>query len=282
MESEKKKKKPQPVCRPRLQLAVASDVGIFRKNNEDNFLMDHIYNERQANQYYYDCEGDLGVCRAAAVFDGMGGDSCGELASLTAAQMLSQAINRKETDDLKQFALLVRKSFAAINNRIVEYQNQTHTMIGTTGVAICTDGTEFKILYCGDSRAYLYRGGQITCLTRDHTLAAMKIAGGVYAESSPDAQKDKHSLTNFLGADGQMLGVGPEETEWYDLEETDHILLCSDGLTDACTCEDLAAVLGEKGSLRDKAIRMVNQAIAQGSRDNITCVLLMRESGRQG
>ena len=129
---------------------------------------------------------------------------------------------------------------------------------------------------CGDSRAYLFREGEISCLTKDHTLASDRIAQGRYSADSKEARRDKHSLTCFLGIDTQMIGLVPDVTGWYDLEENDILLLCSDGLTDACSSEDMEHVLQEKSSLRDKAQELLETALRQGSKDNITCLLMKK------
>ena len=259
-----------------LQMAVASDLGSVRANNEDNFLMDCICNENQTEQYYYEAVQDLNQCRIAAVFDGMGGESCGELASLTAAKMMGAVAANQSGADLKIFVKTIRDSFCEINNRIVEYQNEKNAMIGTTAVVVCTDGAEFQVMNCGDSRAYLFRDNSISCLTKDHTLASERIAQGRYDENCREAKRDKHSLTCFLGIDTQMLGLLPDESGGYDFEAGDVLLLCSDGLTDSCSSEDMEAILREDLSLRDKAHRLLKTAIRQGSKDNITCLLVKK------
>ena len=259
-----------------LDMAVASDLGRVRSNNEDNFLMGSIYNEKQAGQYYYETTESLDNCRLAAVFDGMGGESCGELASLTAAQMMGDVAASQGQTDLKSFVMTIKESFGAINNQIVEYQNEQGAMIGTTAVVFCTDGDEFQVMNCGDSRAYLFRDGSVSCMTKDHTLSAQRIAQGMYDADSKEARRDKHSLICFLGIDTQMIGLVPDETGWYDLGENDILLLCSDGLTDACSSEDMETILREKDSLRDKAQELLETAIRQGSKDNITCLLIKK------
>ncbi len=260
----------------RLFMAVASDRGSVRPNNEDNFLMDSICNEKQAGQYYYEDSQCLNQCRVAAVFDGMGGESSGELASLTAAKMMGTAASNQRNTDLKAFVKTIKNSFGTINNRIIEYQNEQNTVIGTTAVVLCTDGTEFQVMNCGDSRAYLFRDGRISCLTKDHTLAADRIAQGLYRADSKEARRDKHSLTCFLGIDTQMIGLVPDETGWYDFENDDILLLCSDGLTDACSSKDMEHILKEKSSLKDKANELLKTALRQGSKDNITCLLVKK------
>lgn len=259
-----------------LSMAVASDKGNVRSNNEDNFLMDSICNEKQLGRYYYEDSQCLNQCRVAAVFDGMGGESSGELASLTAAKMMGAAVANQRSVELKAFMKMIKNNFGDINNRIIEYQNEQHTVIGTTAVVLCTDGTEFQVMNCGDSRAYLFRDGQVSCLTKDHTLAAEHIAQGLYREDSKEARRDKHSLTCFLGIDTQMIGLVPDETGWYDFEDDDILLLCSDGLTDACSSEDMEYILKEKSSLKDKANDLLKTALKQGSKDNITCLLVKK------
>ena len=259
-----------------LQMAVASDLGRVRSNNEDNFLMDDICNEDQAGQYYYEEMKRLDQCRIAAVFDGMGGESCGELASLTAAQMMRTVVSEQKDADLKTFSKLVKDTFCEINNQIVAYQTEKKAMIGTTAVVVCTNGEEFQIMNCGDSRAYLFRDNRISCLTKDHTLASERIAQGMYREDSNQAKRDKHSLTCFLGIDTQMVGLVPDECGWYDLTESDILLLCSDGLTDACSSEDMETILRENDSLKDKAQELLETAVRQGSKDNITCLLVKK------
>lgn len=254
---------------------VATDVGRIRSNNEDNFLLDGLINACAEER----------VCRVLAepvgsewrffgVFDGMGGGEKGEEASRIAAELFGQAALVLKKDSTRGLVdERMRRAFLDTNNRIVLLQ-QEYRIYGTTGTVLCTDGKAFKIYHLGDSRAYLLRDGELFRLTRDQTLAQMKIEVGIYEEDDPQAQIEKHKLTEYIGRDWTRENLRPVESEWIDIQPGDRVLLCSDGLYDMCQDSQVAEVMKEAPSVEAAARELVQLALEGGGEDNVTCMVI--------
>ncbi|MSR59782.1 MAG: serine/threonine-protein phosphatase, partial [Planctomycetaceae bacterium] len=139
--------------------------------------------------------------------------------------------------------------------------------MGTTWTCVYTMDNEAIVCHAGDSRAYLYREGKLRQLTRDHTFAQELQDVGMPPE---DTTRFKHILTNSFG--------GPRENVTIDvshepLQDHDRLLLCSDGLTDMVSDDDIAKALGTE--LKPQAVcdALQSQALANGGKDNVTIVV---------
>lgn len=256
--------------------AVASDVGCVRSNNEDNYILG-----KNMNQDASDCiravegfAGDSDVWKFAGVFDGMGGGEAGELASRDSAVIFLAEIERLPENPVKSDVdTCMRGAFLQANNRIIDLQAQ-YEIFGTTGTVVVSDGFEFKLYHLGDSRAYLFRGGALSQLTRDQTLAQMKLEMGMYRENDPAEAADRHKLTEYIGRDWTKENLKPVESLWMTAGQGDLLLLCSDGLYDMCSDAEIAEILGGSESLEEKVTAMVRRARETGGEDNITCMLV--------
>lgn len=252
----------------RMAGCVVTDVGRVRRNNEDNFLLDHRLNETTENHLSYHCRQTRPGWQIAAVFDGMGGGERGEIAALESARMFEKAAALPAYASPEAAEKAVRNAFQAANNRVVLLQRRR--ISGTTGTVVLTDGRRFQVFHMGDSRAYFFRGGQLLQLTRDHTLAQFKKDAGM--DLVPE--QDRHMLMNFIGRDSTMSGAIPDSTGWMALRRGDQLLLCSDGLFDMCSDAQIAAVLRTHKKITDKTAELTRLALEVGGGDNVTCVLL--------
>lgn len=256
---------------------VVSDVGLVRANNEDNFLLDARMNDcadkhSQAQTSLAQIDGSWHIF---CVFDGMGGGEKGEIASGIAAKVFREVcVQLKENTPKTEIDTVLRKRFLDSNNEIVLLQ-QKFKIYGTTGTVLCTNGIDFKIYHLGDSRAYLLRDGQMFQITRDQTLAQMKIDVGLYDENDPQAETERHKLTEYIGRDWTRENLRPVESEWMKFQPDDRILLCSDGLYDMCTDADIIEILKASLSANEAAANLVDAAITKGGEDNVTCIVLM-------
>lgn len=253
-----------------------SNVGKKRENNEDNFIIGNIYNRKsemnmEVNHYAF----QQGKWYCIAVFDGMGGIDNGEMASLYAAEEFYK-IQRKLAGRLSHEYIdkLARMGFFNANRRIVD-KGKSGMIGGTTGTVLFTNGDEFKIYHMGDSRAYLMREKELIQLTKDQTLAALKIEAGFYEEDDQRVKADKHRLTEYIGMEKSDDSLNPQESEWIEFRKGDKLLLCSDGLYDMCSDEEIKEVLLgiENENIGSK---LVEKALENGGADNITCMLLVK------
>ena len=140
---------------------------------------------------------------------------------------------------------------------------------------MCTNGAEFKIYHLGDSRAYLVHEDELIQITKDQTLAQMKMEVGMYREDDPSVEADKHKLTEYIGRDWTKENLKPVESRWLSVRRNDRILLCSDGLYDMCADDVISGILRKNTSVAEIASELVNTAKANGGEDNITCVVIL-------
>lgn len=255
---------------------VVSDVGLLRPRNEDNYILGHYCNgDCREYSMAVTAPGDSGgIWTLAGVFDGMGGGEKGELAARgTADYFLQAATQIKCCASSEEVDRTLRRAFLDSNNAIVQLQQQ-YKVYGTTGTVLCTDGAVYKLYHLGDSRAYLYREGSLFRLTRDQTLAQMKLDVGVYREDDPRVQEEKHKLTEYIGRDRTCENLRPVESEWIPVQQNDTVLLCSDGLYDMCSDELIAGIMRTDADIREKCRRLVTAALEQGGEDNVTCVMV--------
>lgn len=256
--------------------SVVSDIGCVRLTNEDNYVLDgHMNADMEAHsEVSVSLPKTSGKWRFAGVFDGMGGGEVGELAARDAAGIF-QEIFRSIASGLPKDEVdsAVRKAFLMANNRIVDLREK-YAVYGTTGTVIGSNGLDFKVYHLGDSRAYLFRENDLFQLTKDQTLAQMNIDSGIYGPDDPDADADRHKLTEYIGRDWTRENIRPVESQWIPIRSGDGILICSDGLYSMCSDEEITEILRSAGGPDEKCAMLVDRARGHGGEDNITSMLI--------
>lgn len=265
-----------------LRAAVASTVGTVREHNEDNFFLperpsgglrggdgDH----RKACEYRVEPD----EIYTFLVADGMGGQLAGEKASQMAVDLvpreLSKRIGPGEGDD-QVVQRSIRDAVAAANQEILGLSHiQTEfSNMGTTVVLILFRNNRAYIAGIGDSRAYRIRAGRIEQLTKDHSLAdALLEAGTISADELPN-HKFKHILYLYLGS--KDARGGPDEVRVADVCPGDRFLLASDGLTGVVEDDEVARLVAGGDDPLATASRLVERAIENQSKDNVTCMVI--------
>ncbi len=242
----------------RLRAAGLSDPGRLRRNDEDAFLIDE----------------SLGVF---AVADGVGGHSAGEVASRIAVEELAAHLADvlPRTTDVGVPEALVW-SFRQAGERIVREaaKNPDYRGMATTLVAVLVRAPSAWVAHVGDSRAYLWRGGELSRLTRDHS--ALEQFSKDYPQfdrlsflQSPLA----HVLTRCLGGERDAA----PEVRTLSLESGDRLLLCCDGLTDMVADPEISRILSA-GASPDACCRaLVEEANGAGGKDNVTVAVVAVE-----
>lgn len=223
-----------------------SDTGLVREHNEDAGYV---------NPYL--------LCIA----DGVGGEAAGEIASATAAYVVSaRALAHPGYDPLR----LLAKAIQEAHHQLVIGVEADPARLGmaTTLTAILTDGVRAGLAHVGDSRAYLLREGELTRISHDQTLVqAMVDAGRITAEEaavSPYRSVVAQALDARNTPDPDLL--------WLDLRVGDRLLVCSDGLTDYVADRDLVPHLAIP-SLQLATTSLVRAAFAGETRDNVTVIV---------
>jgi serine/threonine protein phosphatase PrpC len=277
---------------PRRPLTVTAfgitDKGKVRPNNEDQFLIAELTKAMRVWQTSLpEPKLQAGEERAHLflVADGMGGQQGGERASALAVLAIEQftlntfkwffGADRTEADKvLTQFQSALRQADIRIVAEAAGHPELSG--MGTTMTMAFHLGARLCVVHVGDSRAYLYRDGELHRLTRDHTLMADLVRSGALRPDEVAGHRLRHVITNVVG--GQQTGVNVE-AHAFEVEAGDRLLLCSDGLTEMVTNEAIAATLGAESSPEVAARKLLLQANDGGARDNITVVLIRFDAG---
>lgn len=265
-----------------------TDRGAVRETNEDQFVIAELSKAMRVWQTSLP-EPKVQVAEERAhlflVADGMGGHNAGERASAIAVAAIEHfTLNTFRwfftSDDggaqkvLEQFQTAVKAADSRIMEEAIEHPELKG--MGTTVTMAFHLNTQVCLVHAGDSRAYLYRSGDLHQLTHDHTLVAELVRAGSVREDEVAAHPLRHVITNVVG--GPEAGV-KVQARAFAVGAGDRLLLCSDGLTEMVTHEQIAATLGDEPEPESAARRLLAQALAAGGRDNITVLLVRFDQG---
>jgi len=264
----------------KLRVGVVSVRGNYRDHNEDNYYVPGRRSVRHDRGQ--DSNSNLSTLTLEPpnlfiVADGMGGQQAGEQASLMAVELIPKAIARRLGSDETDAARVkdaIRDAVAEVNQEILgssgavsEFSN-----MGTTVVLAQFLNDRVFVAGIGDSRAYRLRELRLEQLTKDHSLAdALLDAGTITAEELP-THKFKNVLYLYLGS--KDARSGPEDVRVLDVRPGDRLLMASDGLTGVVPDGDLARVLGSIDDPQQAARILVDMALANDSKDNVTCLII--------
>lgn len=251
-----------------IRYAVVSHPGKVRPGNEDNFRINSFY-RKDVTVHEVSQSGKAKPSRfLAAVCDGMGGEADGETASLLAVEGLLPR-------SLRELPACALEDIQAANLRLCRHiTQQGGTRCGSTLAALYIDGGRAVCCNVGDSRIYLFRNGQLTQLTKDHSQGQQMVDMGILTPEKARDSSARHKLTQHLGIFEEEMVIEPWVAPSVALACGDRFLLCSDGLTDMVPDTEIARILSGPGSSREQAHRLLEQALGAGGRDNITVLLL--------
>jgi PPM family protein phosphatase len=195
------------------------------------------------------------------VADGMGGHASGDVASRVVKEtLLGEALTMPLAEAIKK----AHETVAATAKTNTAYDN-----MGSTVVAARIAEREAEIAWVGDSRAYLWRGGSLSSLTRDHSyLEVLRVQ-----ENLSEEQLRGHPNRNLVT---RTLGIGTPEPSIakLPLKRRDWLLLCSDGLNDELEDSEIAEVLRTHSQLEKATEALIEAALAKGGRDNVSAVVV--------
>jgi protein phosphatase len=225
-----------------------SDAGHVREINEDACL-----DQPEAGRW--------------AVADGMGGHAVGDVASRTVIDALSQLNASRSIRSLVADARTrLQRANRALRDEAARRQVQR---IGSTVVVLLACDRFCGYLWAGDSRIYLYRAGQLRQLTRDHSQVEELRSLGVITEEEARHHPAQHMITRAVGA----TDVLELDEAAIEVADGDVFLLCSDGLSNELSDDEIADVLTT--AQRENACgELIERALARGGRDNITAVVV--------
>jgi protein phosphatase len=227
-----------------LRTAGRTDIGQLRENNQDFIVSSD---------------------RLALVADGMGGHPGGEIAANAAAGVVPAVFTGRSVDELEA---AVRAANWAIRERAVA-QPGLEGMGTTICAAGLLPGGRLALVHVGDSRAYLWHEDALTQLTQDHSVTAELIQRGeLRVEEAP-----QHPHYGVLT---RALGVGPDveiDRRTVAVEDGDRIVVCSDGLFNEVSGDEIASAMAGGGDLAAIVDNLVDRAITHGGRDNVSVVI---------
>jgi len=214
-----------------------------------------------------------------AVADGMGGAQAGEVASRIAVDCFGEVTDPDALDGPPAEQLL-RDTALSANRKIFELAqgDSSQSGMGTTLTAALLRGDELSIGHVGDSRAYVYRDGELKQITNDHSLVEELRRQGKLTRDQAAEHPQRSVITRALGPEPKV----EVDTMTFRAKPGDVYLLCSDGLTTMLADEDLLAIFGRGWDLDRTARRLVKAANDRGGRDNITVVMFRVESAGVG
>ena len=260
-----------------------SHPGYHRAKNEDHFFVTSLRRTLRTMITSLSAEDVPALAEEVnyvmILADGMGGHAAGEVASRMAiSALVSLALEvpdwifKVDDEHAPEIERRSRQYVQKVGAMLVErgrHDAALHGM-GTTLTAVRSFGRDLLITHVGDSRAYLLRGGDLHRLTRDHTFAQLLIDTGHLAPDDIAGSRHRHLLTNALGATIDDVKV---DTDQLQLEDGDRLLLCSDGLTDLVDDQAIADILRETTRSSDACERLVQRALDNGGRDNVTVIV---------
>jgi protein phosphatase len=212
-----------------------------------------------------------------AVADGMGGHLGGERASRMAAEILEREMAARLAKGPRAeltgeaMAQALTESTAAASRAIFESAQcePNYAGMGTTLTGLCFHGGSVTLCHVGDSRAYLFRDGRARQLTNDHSWVQEQVRAGLVSADDVLVSRFRNIITRSVGFEP---GVSPDSLTVL-VETGDCFLLCSDGLCNYFSPEELASVLS-KNFYGEAGAALVTMANERGGDDNITCVIV--------
>jgi protein phosphatase len=230
----------------------ATDVGRIRSQNQDCFAVG--------------LDGRLIV-----VADGMGGHSAGEVASTWAVEALVDLVLDREAENTPLDGTVLREALELAQRRICRAAmlESAFRGMGTTLIAGLVNGDILHLTHVGDVRAYLYRDGYLSQLTRDHSTVQVLIDRGQLRPEEARDHPRKNEVTQALGQ-GQKFDPSAAEIE---LRTKDRILLCCDGLWDELEETGIIDALRDNDTPQGCVMELVAGAKIGGGRDNITAIV---------
>ena len=260
----------------RVNFAVRSETGYRRTNNEDNFFCNGFYMTSSERDRPFFLAGAAEVPCVFAVFDGMGGHDCGELASLMCAEILSRHYTRITAGSCEAVDAFVKEAHRELRVLMAE-----RSIITGTTMAMTVFGKNFFTAYnLGDSRIYSVKKGWLTRINDDHTVAEEMIREGRLSPKHAEDSRWSNMLTKFVGMNGDESYSLPDIYGLLDYEDNKRVLLCSDGLNKMLKHREIAAIVRESGSAADAVNNLTEAALNKGGFDNVTCIVIDVESAR--
>jgi len=228
-----------------------SDIGLVRGTNEDSYICEppHLF----------------------VVADGMGGHAAGDIASKLAATTVNRYI--EENAATNNYEELLKQAINQANTSIYQLSQSKEDFngMGTTVTAVYVNGDTIYWGHVGDSRIYLLHNREFNQITNDHSLVWELVQSGNITREEAQVHPKRNMLTRAVGT-SCLIKIDTGVIVW---EPGDILLLCTDGLTNMVSEQDIYNLINdEQGNLESIVNQLVAQAKNAGGFDNITTILL--------
>lgn len=267
--------------RTTVSFGALSDRGKVRENNEDHYaVLKRIRSQELmlANLQMTDLNISQEDSYLAMIADGVGGGAFGEVASELALRTVWEVTDRmcswisrltdfeSQADEIQErvatFTERIQRVFQAMGRTVPEMQE-----MGTTFTVACIMGLDAVVVNLGDSRAYLFRDGNLHQISQDHTLAQELINEGV---EEKEVNHVRHVLTRCFSAKSPST---TPDIHYVRLNDNDMLLLCTDGLSDMVSDDAIAQKLNTTSDPQVASSELVELALEEGGKDNVTVIV---------
>ncbi len=230
-----------------MRYAALSETGRVRTNNEDSYHADgHIF----------------------IVADGMGGHRAGEVASAAAIrEFLRFEEKNREVAPLER----MRNGILSANHALKTMAGEDPELegMGTTFTMVLIE-RDLCLGHVGDSRAYIWRRGELRPVTRDHSLVERMVSEGYLSPADARIHPQRNVILRALGVSDEL----EVDVDVVDAAPGDRVLLCSDGLSGFVEDAELEAIVSLQAGPEERCHRLVDAAIERGGTDNITVIMI--------
>jgi PPM family protein phosphatase len=238
-----------------LKYAFKTDRGLRRELNEDNCNV---------------LVGYSGVPACFVIADGMGGHKSGEIASKKAVDSVCSHL--LETNwEIEDISDLLKNIICSVNKELYEFSllNEATQGMGTTLIVSAFKNCKLYIGHVGDSRVYLIRDNTIEKLTWDHSYIEELVKNGSITKDEAVNHPKKNVITRAVGYESALQ----VDTYEIDIGENDEILLCTDGLTNMVSDEEILEILTREKDPQAACDALIENANNKGGEDNITVII---------
>ena len=248
----------------RIEFGSDTNVGRVREHNEDAFEAIHFGG------------GDVLI-----VCDGMGGHAAGDVASRVACSTIAASLVENQFDDPRE--LLFRALENAHQRVLVAAEASGNTGMGTTAVVALVRTGALFLGHVGDSRAYMVRGAKVSQLTRDQTKVQQMVDQGFLSDDEAKSHPEAGVLAQAIGQPRGLLPFVTPDEGGISLEPNDVLVLCSDGVYDSLSPEDIRGLTANRAP-EQAAHTLVATAVERDGQDNATAVvgIVLPDGGRRG
>ena len=238
-----------------------SDMGRVRTNNEDAFIAQYIWDEKHI---------------LAVAIDGVGGYEGGEIAASLAQKCIVEYLesysNGERLELLKQAVIFANNRIYSERKSLPQYSSMSCVL---TAVLVETENKRINMAHIGDTRLYQFADGKIVKLSHDHSLIGFREEIGELTEEEAMKHPQRNVISRDVGSQFlESSGDDYIEVNSYPLMSNSILLLCSDGLCDMITSEQMRIELEKDLPVKEKVDILIKKANDAGGKDNITVILI--------